>query len=522
MLSIACGLLLWAAWPTSPLTFLLFVAWVPLFYVAADTDSWKRFLGYTYSSLLLWNLLTTWWVAKASIPGGISAFLANSLIMCIPWLLYFFTQKYFNRLIACLAFVAYWMCFEWIHLNWDLSWPWLSFGNAFAMHPNWVQWYEYTGAAGGTLWILLSNILVFNLLAKYNEEGRSSGYFRLVIAWIISLALPILASKFVSQNLTLLHNKYNVVVVQPNYDPWDAKFATGKQEAQLQELIALSQKQIDANTALVIWPETALPYTVLEDQIHENLFLNPLFGFLKRNSHINLLTGVEGRKLFSEKPGPTAQRLPDGKFMEGYNTAALFDSSSIQLYHKSKLVPGVEVLPGFLSFMGPLFEKFGGTMGGYTRDTAEKVLHSTNNTFNISPAVCYESIYGDHLSKFNRKEANLIAIITNDGWWGNTQGYKQHMEYAGLRAIESRKWVARSANTGISCFIDPYGNITQQLPWQQQGAIKQTVGAFITETFYTKYGDWLSKPAAVAALSFLLILLYKSILQKRNLTQKSS
>ncbi|MBO9593385.1 MAG: apolipoprotein N-acyltransferase [Niabella sp.] len=516
------GILLWAGWPSSPLTLLLFVAWVPLLYLADTTGSWKKFFGLSYITLLLWNVLTTWWVAKASVPGGIGAFLANSLIMCLPWLAYFFTRTYLNRFVSGLALIAYWMTFEWIHLNWDLSWPWLTLGNAFALHPNWVQWYEYTGAAGGSLWILLSNVLVYHVLLRYREEGRSTGYFKIAAAWVLTLGIPVVLSVFVKQQLTLLHNKYNVVVVQPNYDPWDTKFAAGKEEMQLHELISLSQKQIDAQTALVVWPETAVPYTVLEDQLRENLFLNPLWGFLQRNPQVNLLTGLEGRRLFPTRVSRFAQKLPDGGFVEGYNSAALFDSASAQIYHKSKLVPGPEVLPAFLSFMGPVFEKFGGTMGGYARDTAERVLHTTNHTFNITPAVCYESIYGGYLSRFNRKDADLICIITNDGWWGDTQGYRQHMQYARLRAIESRKWVVRSANTGISCFIDPYGNIAQQLPWNKQGTLKQTLAAFVSETFYTRYGDWLFCTAAVSALAFLLALLYKAILHKKRPLKKSS
>ncbi|AHF16747.1 apolipoprotein N-acyltransferase [Niabella soli] len=512
--SVIAGLMLWAAWPTSPLTLLIFVAWVPLFFVAENTDSWKNFFGYTYLTMLLWNVLTTWWVAEASVPGGIGAFMANSLLMCIPWIAYYFTKNYFNRVVSGLALIAFWMTYEFIHLNWDLSWPWLSLGNVFAAHPTWVQWYEYTGTAGGSLWVLLSNVLVFNVFMKYQEEGRSAGYFRLAVAWVATLCIPLALSLLAKQNLTLLHNKYNVVAVQPNYDPYNDKFVAGKQEEQLHELISLSQKAIDVNTALVVWPETAVPYIVAEDQLKQNMFLNPLWAFLKSNPNLNLLTGLEGRKQFPTKVSRFAVPLPDGSFVEGYNSAALFDSSGAQIYHKSKLVPGVEVLPGFLSFMAPVFEKFGGTGGGYAADTTEKVLHTSNHIFNISPAVCYESIYGDHLSKFNRQGADLIVVITNDGWWGNTQGYKQHMQYARLRAIESRKWVVRSANTGISCFIDPFGNVIKQLPWNTKGILKQTVAAFVTETFYTKHGDWLSKIITLLTIGFLLLLCYQMIRKK--------
>ncbi len=145
----------------------------------------------------------------------------------------------------------------------------------------------------------------------------------------------------------------------------------------------------------------------------------------------------------------------------------MFDSSTVLIYHKSKLVPGVETLPGFLKFLDKLFEKFGGTTSGYARNSGAEILTATKSRFRVAPAVCYESIYGDYMSAFMRKGANVICIITNDGWWGNTPGYRQHMNYARLRAIENRKWVVRSDNTGISCFIDPSGHVINPQPWDK-------------------------------------------------------
>ncbi|MFT3903035.1 MAG: apolipoprotein N-acyltransferase [Niabella sp.] len=497
--------LLWAAWPVSPFTILLFVAWLPMFFLADNVQGWKKFFGYTYLHMLLWNLLVTWWVAMSTIVGGIGAFVANSLIMCLPWMIYFFTKKYYSEFVAGISLIAYWIAYEYIHHNWDLSWPWLSLGNAFATHPGWVQWYEYTGASGGTLWVLLANLLMFKAFKVYRADGRSGLYFRYLFSFLLIICLPIGISALINKkNLTLTHNKYNVVVVQPNYDPWDEKFEPGKQEAHLQEMLALSQKQIDPNTRLVIWPETAIPYQVDEDLLKENYMLSPLWGFLKDNPHINLLTGLEGFRQFDHKVSRYAKAANEGLYYEMYNSATLFDSSQVQIYHKSKLVPGVEVLPGFLTFMASAFEKFGGTTGGYARDSVARVLNTTNNSYHITPAICYESIYGDYLADFNRQQADIICIMTNDGWWGKTPGYRQHESYARLRAIEARKWVARSANTGISCFIDPYGNVVQQLPWDKRGALKQDIAAFVTETFYTRHGDWLSRFFSIVSVIFLI------------------
>ncbi len=511
LLALLGGLLLWAAWPTSPLTFLIFIAWLPMFRLTEQVTNWKKFLGYTFITVILWNVLTTWWIANSTIPGGISAFLVNSLIMCIPWLLYFFFRRYFNLLISGMALAACWVAYEFLHHNWDLSWPWLTLGNAFAMHPEWVQWYEFTGASGGTLWILISNILIFQVFEKYRAGGRSTGYFKSLLIWIAVLALPILVSRLITINPLVEQNKYNVVVVQPNVDPYTVKFAAGSQEAQLQKLIALSQQQIDANTALVVWPETAIPFQADEARLADNMLLEPVWNFLKVHPQVNLLTGLEGVRLFDHKNSRTARQVPGGDgYYESYNSALLTNGHEFRIYHKSKLVPGVEVLPSFLGFMSPLFDKFGGTTGGYTTDTATLPLASFNRSFQVAPAICYESIYSDYLTGFTRRGATLICVITNDGWWGNTQGYKQHMQYARLRAIENRKWVARSANTGISCFIDPAGNIIQRLPWAQQGVIKQDITAYAGATFYSRHGDYLSRIFSIVAAGFFLLLLVKA------------
>src|SRR5580704_12003354 len=171
-----------------------------------------------------------------------------------------------------------------------------------------------------------------------------------------------------------------------------------------------------------------------------------------------------------------SEKIPGtDKYVDSYNSAVLFDSSHFMVYHKSKLVPGVEVLPSFLHFLDRWFEKFGGTTGGYTPQADRTALKTFNHTYSIAPAVCYESIYGEFMSKYMVNGANLIAIITNDGWWGNTAGYKQHESYARLRAVETGDWIARSANTGISCFIDPSGRVINPQPWNKETSIKLSI-----------------------------------------------
>ncbi len=507
-LSIAAGagLLLYAAWPVSPFTFLIFFAWIPLLWLEAKVKSRKKFFGLTYITMFIWNVATTWWIWNASAPGAVSAFLANSFLMCFPWLGFKIAKEWMGERIGYLTLIAFWMCFEYIHLqDWGLSWPWLTLGNAFATHPEWVQWYEFTGTSGGSLWILLVNVFLFlHLKNNFNRtEGKS---YRNLITGIAILFIPFGIS-WINNSLQLQKkgsNASNIVVVQPNIDPYEkVSEAAGSFEAQLQKLIAISEQQVDNNTSLIVWPETAL-YTasrIDELGLKDNFFLNPLWSFLQRHPNTSLFTGIESYRMMNAKTKYSEEF--SGQHFETYNGSMVIDSSGAQsFYHKSMLVPGVETLPWFLKFIDKWFAKFGGTTAGYAKQSERTVLRSKGG-FEIAPSICYESIYGEFMSKYVRNGANLICIITNDGWWKKTPGHKQHMNYARLRAIETRTWVARSANTGISCFINPYGTVINPQPYNTAAAIKLQINPTNRKTFYVKYGDILSKIMVV--LSTLLL-----------------
>lgn len=446
------------------------------------------------------------------------AIVANSLLMCLPWMGFNYVYKKLGTVWAYPSFIIFWMCFEYIHLqNWGLSWPWLTLGNVFASRVEWVQWYEYTGTSGGSLWVLVVNVLFYLLLKGLNPSASQ----RIKqIAFIAFMLITPIALSFVIQNKlkqTSSDNGSNIVIIQPNIDPYE-KIATGSFEMQLQKLIRLSESKVDCNTTLLIWPETALysPNGFDESNLNTNFFLNPLFDFLKRHPQLQLFTGIESYRVFNEKKSAVAKPIEGTpNFYEVYNGSVLLDSNGAkQFYHKSMLVPGVETLPKFLLFLGPVFEKFGGTAGGYATQ-AQRTPVITSGQFILAPAICYESIYGEYMSRYIANGANLITIITNDGWWGNTPGHKHHQLYARLRAIENRTWVTRSANTGISCFIAPTGAVIQPQPWWQEAAIKFSLSPTQTKTFYVRYGDLLSKAALLFATVIFLFVLYRLFLKKQ-------
>ena len=465
--------------------------------------------------MVVWNILVTWWVANASMPGALGAFFANSLIMCVPWLLMYFTKKRFGRWVGYGTLIISWLAFEFMHHTWELSWPWLTLGNVFAIHPDWVQWYEYSGTTGGSLWVLLSNVIVYAAFSEFRNYGKTRTYFVTLAIWVLLLIVPILGSKFISEGekkivaAAMASARKNIVVVQPNFDAYTEKFSIPVQ-TQVQKLIVLSEQQMDENTTLVVWPETAIPAQVWEEAMVRHEDYQSVWSFLYRHPNVNLLTGIDSYKSYGtdKKNAPNSARFEEseGIYYDAFNTAAFLDAdTSIQLYHKAKLVPGVETLPSFLRFIGKWFESFGGISGTLGRDNERKVFIPWDNYYKSAPVICYESIYSDYITEYIRNGANLLTIITNDGWWGNTPGYRQHMNYARLRAVETRKWVARSANTGISCFIDPLGNVINPQPWDTDASIKLAVPVDNRLTFFVKHGDVLSRAAVVVSIILILL-----------------
>lgn len=505
LLSILSGLLLFIAWPPLPFAFCIFFAWIPLLFIADNISKKISFFGYAFLTLFIWNVCTTWWIWNSTDIGSIFAIAANSLVMYLPWWGYINFKRKFGTKIGYFSLIAFWMLFEYIHLNWELSWPWLSLGNVFAEKTNWIQWYEFTGISGGTLWILIFNILLYDLLVRIYQQHQTPLTLQWKIKRITTLLLIIIIPAVISISLQLNNTDEkstttNVVIIQPNIDPYQ-KFERTSISNQIQKLISLSEQKMDTNTTLVIWPETALSAQIPINEIAIAPIYQSVFEFIHRHPNITLLTGIETYKIFNETTQYT-QKAAQGFYYESYNAAiALNSKDGIQVYYKSKLVPGVETLPSFLKILAPLFEKFGGTTGGYAKDISSKVFTVHHQPTIVAPIICYESIYGAYVASYAQKGANLITIITNDGWWGNTAGHQQHLAYAKLRAIETRHWVARSANTGISAIIDNYGNIKTSKGWNVEGTLQFTIPIQTNkQTFYVKYGDYLYIIFAVIAL----------------------
>ncbi len=542
---VAAGLLCWLAWPPMPFWPLIFIAFVPLLIVEAriseereGPSKWQVF-KFAYLFFIVWNVSTTWWVWNASNIGSILAFVLNSLFMTTFIVLFHVTKKRLGNYLGYLSFPLYFLTFEYLHQNWEITWPWLTLGNVFAEQTWLIQWYEFTGTAGGGLWILGINLMVFLALRPFIfptqvdaedelEEQQSTKPLSVSTFWRPALAflLPILISLGIYFTYSEQGEAIEVVVLQPNIDPYNEKFERGLADQQLEKFLHLSDSLLTPNTQFLVWPETSVPsrQRFWLDQVDELRSVRRIRGFLSKYPNLKLVAGIEPLKRYDKANGsPTARnfRNRENASYDIHNSAVLMDDSlTFKLYHKSKLVPGVERIPYLkaLNFMSGLFRHLGGSMG--SRATQEERESFFNDAgIGVAPVICYESVFGEYVTEYIQKGANFIFIITNDGWWGNTPGHKQHNAYASIRAIENRRSIARSANTGISCFIDQRGNIHQAKGWWQPDVIRQSIHANPHMTIYTRYGDYISRICLFLSAVLMLYTLLGRFVKRHKLSK---
>ncbi len=513
-LALLSGLLFSAGW-FSPFTFLIFFAWIPLLTIehkiSIDVRAKNQKLQlilFSYLSFFIWNICVTWWVSFASVGGACLAFIGNSAFMCTTFMIWHNLKKRLQKPWAIWLLIPIWLGYEYGHTLWDLTWSWLIMGNAFAFQHQWIQWYEYTGASGGSLWILIVNILCF--------QSIQSGHYSLqkmvkpILAILAPLFFSLILYWFTSQKTAAQKNEsYKTVVIQPNIDPYNDKFYF-EPEVHLQNLLKQVKGQLDSTVDFLVLPETYLTENIFEGKEQHAYSLNLLHdSLLKPYPNLTIISGActIHRYAPSEEKSSTAQKHePSGDYFDSFNTGMQFNQEGISYYHKSKLVPGVERMP-FPALLKPL-ERFaidlGGTMGSLGTQPERTVFFSHQHKVGIAPVICYESVYSDYVSDYIDNGANLIFILTNDGWWENTPGHQQHLAYAKLRAIESRREIARCANTGISCFITPYGDIEQATPYWEQAVITKNMTPTNTKTFFTKFGDLISYSSSAIAILLLI------------------
>lgn len=524
-LAILSGSLLAASWVTYGITPLIFIAFVPLLLADSHIRSHykhtkRKIFILSYIAFLIWNIVSTWWIWNSTQVGAVLAISINSLLMTLTFLLYHLVAKRSTQKLSLIFLVAIWLSFEKFHLWWDISWPWLNLGNVFSEKITWIQWYEYTGAFGGSLWVWLLNIIFYIAAKDYlTDKNRALLAKRVGIAMLF-FAIPVVISYYSYINYSEKGLKTaDVVVLQPNIDPYEEKYQFSNEDTSEAMSYFLLDK-LDHKVNFIITPETMLSRNILIDELANSAPVNTLKNLFLAFPQVNWVVGVSLLKFIEDKKDVTAQSnylAEKDIWYNDYNSAFLlnydyFRSDTLPLYHKSKLVVAVENFPYqhlLKPILGDMLIDLGGTVALKTTQSERSVFTGRETFGKAAPIICYETVYGEFVTDYIKKGANFLAVLTNDAWWGDTQGYKQLLSYTRLRAIETRRSVARSANTGISAFINGRGDILKALPYRDFNTLRCTIALNEEVTFYVRMGDYIARIAGFLAFFIFLYAIAK-------------
>lgn len=525
-LSLISALLLSISWPSYGIPFFIFFAFVPLLLMEQEISKFSKInkkdwvvFGLTYLAFFIWNVVTTGWLYHAKSPDGNNSLLAvaipvivNSLLMSLVFQLYYWYKKVRGTYFGLVFFVAIWLSFERFHLNWEFTWPWLNLGNAFSEYPQLIQWYDTIGATGGSFWILLINVFAFYTLRIWQAGRKRKDLVKNISILTAIIVLPLLISiyKYNSYQEKSV-GEVTTLLLQPKLDPYNEKYSKDSLQI-LAELLSLAEENSKTKVDFFIAPETAFPGngSLSENGFNKSTSIAIAKEFLGKHPQSIFLTGASTHKfLFDEaETEDYSTEIQKGVWVNSYNSALqIIPNQEVEVYHKAKLVPGVEIFP-YIRYLKPILGDamldFGGANSSLGIDKERKVFSNTFNKAKMAPIICYESIYGEYVTDYVKNGANLLAIMTNDSWWDNTEGHKQLLSYARLRAIETRREIVRAANSGISAHINARGDILQDTFYDDRTALLVKANLLEEKSIYTKIGDLISR-IAIFVLGFLII-----------------
>lgn len=509
------------------LGFLALFGLVPLFFIE-DICAKYKFRGgwaYYYALFVIWNTITTYWVSHATLPGGIAAILLNAFQMSLVfWFYRLFKRKVYQKnegakgsFIPYLFFIVTWLGWEHYYFDAEVSWPWLVLGNAFAGSIKSIQWYEYTGVLGGSLWILLSNVLLYRIIYKWYTTDKSvqenkyqkRAKWSLYGGYVALIVLPFVISFVMFSSYEEKEDPCEFVLLQPNIEPYQDKFNFLSRNQQDDILFNLAQKGVTPNTRFMIGPETFTWY-INEDNPYTLSTVKRMKMFVDEHPNTDFILGAVTMKRYQTRNAPTSTaKKGRGYWYDTFNASVHMDTSGkCEFFHKSKLVVLTEFIPypKLLAPINKLAIELGGATGSYGTQPEITIFEGSDGT-RIGTAICYESVYGDYYRDYILKGAQVMSIITNDGWWSNTPGYRQHLRYASLRAIETRRSIARSANTGISAFINQRGERVAQTQWWVEECLTGSLNLNDEITFFVRHGDFIGRMATFVFTLFSLMYL---------------
>ncbi|MGQ9805178.1 MAG: apolipoprotein N-acyltransferase [Chlorobiales bacterium] len=518
--SLMGGALLGLSFVMYPFFYAPFFAWIGFVPILLHLKPLEKFGAYfraTYLSLLCFTLVSVWWVSLSTFLGGFLMYFAQTFFMTIPFIVFFFVKKILGWNRALWLFPFFWTAWEWIYLDLEISFGWITLGNSHANLWWLVQYVDLFGVWAISFWIVLLNVLIVKVIEFKSATSPSSLQLSMLYSSIVLLFfLPLLYSTIVfllpkPEPVGII----KVAVIQPNIDPF-GKWENSNRRAVLEKHICVSDSAARSGVDLIVWPETAIPYFILYQRGSE-AWERLVSSVARWNAP--LLTGLSDAVYYAD----STQRQFGAKYdrnarqyYDTFNSAMLLDSNgNAQVYHKMKLVPFAERVPyaEYLPFFSSAtFAVAGISSWGVGKDTLNfSFVTKLNQNVQVTGLICYESIYPAFTADFVRRGASMLTVITNDGWFSKSYGPYQHAAFAKLRCIESRRAMARSANTGISLFIDRYGRPYGEIPWWKEAYTVASLELYNDESFYVRHTDWFPKVCLFISLFGIVVTLFSAV-----------
>lgn len=517
-LSFLSGVLMALPWLGFP-GWILLISVIPLLLSEKHFSERNNKIGVFLSgfmAFLSWNLIATGWMIWVNFTGGVLIILINSFFLSLVFALFSEMRKKLGRATGYFLLILLWLSYEYYLIHGKPGWPWLVLGNGLGNSVSFIQWYSYTGVLGGSLWILLINILLFRFVSQPVRFVSPSQFISIAAVFLMVLVLPPIISVRIKNTNFQTINKIDILIVQTNLDPYTQKFSTDLSD-QFTDLIEITKKSFSSGTDLIIWPETVLdslwPERVDDLRIHE------IQNFVEDRGVGLLFGALSFREVTSKEEYRFALRKSDeGSFIVS-NSAFLWRKDEVQEYLKNILVPGVETIPVFFheAFRFGYFASLGGVGGSLFTDNKKENLN-LNDSVALIPVICFESAVGEHLAGFKPDRPFLIVNITNDGWFKFMHAHRQHLMMAKIRAIENQSEVIRVANTGISAQINKRGEVIEMLPARKEGSLLVSANLSEKLTWYSQNGDFVGRIAVFFTILALLIFVAQYL--KREKTKK--
>lgn len=485
---------------------LVFVALLPLLFALRSyreaPHNKKYMLLSLFVAVLVWQIQAISWLSYVGTFYPILISILNTLIFLGILSIGLASSKN-NIILLYLSFIASWIVFEYLHLNWELAFPLVGLGNILAARPSLIQWYEYTGVLGGTLWVLLVNIAIsqaVSFLTKLKTKNHKS--YRPLFYAAGVLLIPVFVSLYLyyKPETYISGTGARIMVVHPDVDCYTKKFQIPVRD-QIKEYFTLIDQTYSPDIDYALFPETAITDAGWAASLPGNEgIISEIRDRLRNYDDFHLIMGgilydfPKQNKVHPRLVGHSEKLNTD---YITYNAALNLSSAPIPAFRtKQQLVPFEETIP-YPNYLSGIYGYYKTKANLRFSARPERNMVFETNKIKSGTLICYESAFGHAAASAVKDGAQILNVILNEGWYNSPKGSRLFQNFSKMRAIETRRYIARSSNRGNSGFVSDKGEVLGLLDEDRPGTLTMQLPLKRGQTFYVRFGNYIGLLAFV-------------------------